>query len=31
MPDGLSGKMAPQEFLDLVEFLTSQKASPVKK
>src|SRR5439155_16874391 len=31
MPDGLSGTMAPQEFLDLVEFLASQKATPVKK
>ena len=31
MPDGLSGTMAPQEFLDLVEFLASQKATPIKK
>jgi putative heme-binding domain-containing protein len=30
MPDGLSGTMAPQEFLDLVEFLAAQKAAPAK-
>lgn len=28
MPDGLSGTMAPQEFLDLVEFLAAQKMAP---
>ena len=28
MPDGLSGTMAPQEFLDLVEFLAAKKIAP---
>jgi putative heme-binding domain-containing protein len=30
MPDGLGGTMAPQEFLDLVAFLASQKNPPAK-
>jgi putative heme-binding domain-containing protein len=30
MPEGLGGTMAPQEFFDLLEFLTNQKTAPAK-